>query len=633
MGGSRLRLYAPFLALAVVQALIITVAPSTSRSGPDVAFDPGGPAATEAGEPDHQEEWELVLEDEEPDGAAFESVDDVEDRAAGEGAGGTAATPAGGGSPGIADDGPGGDDGSSEDDGSSQDDGSVGGGGQEGDAPAPADPSADDPGGSATAARGGGTDGPTGDASHCTANGRQHGVTYHAPPCQPTWPDGADNGGATYRGVTEDTVRIVLFREIKNEHVATLLNQEGLARTMAQEEAFLDAAEEFLNEHYEFYGREVDLILHAAQRCPETPPDIPACRWEAQHIVDTYEPFMVLWPVPLYADVFDVFVRNQVIAVGGWHFDARYFNERRPFRYDLFMDGTRSAELLGEYYCKKLANQNASNSGRMIHPTIGARDQVPRRLGIITPEGDAFTGPAQRLAQIVADCDEEAPVIQRYPSDIEQAQRNANANIEAMIEGKVTTVVCVCDPIAPINRTIAASRQNYYPEHLLPGSGLLDYDKLGRLYEPSQWTHAFGPGHLQVYPPFSETDATRMWRATGRSGEPCQGCNLPGSYYLLAGSMVQNAGPNLNPQTVERGMVQAGASGGWEQTGGRADIVMLRFGRNDYTGIADAREVYWDSSARSTLDGRPGAYVALDRGRRFTHGELTSQFNVPVKPQ
>ena len=43
-------------------------------------------------------------------------------------------------------------------------------------------------------------------------------------------------------GVTDDTVRVVFFREQKNEHVASLLRLEGLARTNAEEEAFLDAA-------------------------------------------------------------------------------------------------------------------------------------------------------------------------------------------------------------------------------------------------------------------------------------------------------------------------------------------------------------------------------------------------------
>jgi hypothetical protein len=620
MAASRLRLYAPFLALALVQALIITVAPSTGTGpGQEVAFaegdagfeagdaaatvpGDGGAGGTGDGEPLSFDEVAVGEE-----GAADDTGTFPEDPGApvGDGAGGAPQTAEGAGGEEAAGSGP---------------DAGDGGG----------EPTAGGDGATAQAAAAAPDGG--GDRSHCTDDGRQHGVVVHAPPCQPTWPAGADNGGATYRGVTGDEVRIVFFREQKNQHVERLLNQEGLARTVAEEEAFLRASEEFLNKHYETYGRKVKLILHLAEECPETPPDIPACRREAQRIVEQHQPFMVLWPVPLYPDVFDVFARNQVIAIGGWHHDARYFNDRRPYRYDVFMDGTRTAEMTGEYYCKKLANGSASHAGRVIHASIGTRD-TPRKLGIITPEGDAYTGPAQRLIQIVSGCDAQPPVLVRYQSDIERAQSQAAANIQALIDAGATTVVCLCDPIAPIFRTLAMTQQRYYPEHLLAGSGLLDYDKLGRLYEPSQWAHAFGPSHLGAAIPHRDTDASKVWRDVGRSGDPCLACNLPWSYYQLAGAMIQNAGPNLTPQTVERGTFAAGARGSWQETGGRADVVMASYGPGDHTGVANAREVYWSPSARSGLDNRAGAYVAVDRGRRYEHGQWPTAFAVPAAPQ
>jgi hypothetical protein len=597
MGSSRLKLYAPFLALLLVQAMFIALAPS--RGTGDVAFGEAG-----AGEDGFEGEG---FDDADFNGEDFdgENVDGGED---GDLQGEDIAF----------------------EDGEDPDAADAGDGGDGGDAPGAGASSGGGGGGGGASGGSGGGSGGGGDTSHCK-NGKQHDVVYHAPPCKPKF--SGDNGGATYQGVTADEVRIVFFRERKNPHVAALLNQEGLARTDAEEEAYLKAAEEFVNKRYEFYGRKVRFILHHAQECPETPPDVPACRREARRIVDQHKPFMVLWPVPLYPDVFDEFAKRQVIAVGGWHFDKRYFADRRPFRYDIFMDGTSTVEMLGEFYCKKMARKNASHSGRVIHPTIGARDEVPRRLGIISPEGDAFNGPVQRLSQIVAGCDRQAPVVARYQSDIERAQSQSASNIQQMINGNVTTVVCICDPIAPIFRASAMTQQNYYPENLLAGSGLLDYDKLGRLYDPAQWAHAFGPGHIQVYPRFADSDAVKVWRDVGRSGEPCQGCNLPWVYYSFAASAVQNAGPNLTPQTVERGMLSAPPSGGWQQTGGRDDIVLFRFGRGDYTGVSDAREVYWDSSATSRLDGRPGAYVALNKGRRYTKGQFDGSFGFPVSPR
>jgi hypothetical protein len=202
--------------------------------------------------------------------------------------------------------------------------------------------------------------------------------------------------------------------------------------------------------------------------------------------------------------------------------------------------------------------------------------------------------------------------------------------VAALIQNRVTTVVCMCDPIAPVFLTGGLTSNSYFPENLLPGLGLLDFDKLGRLYDQQQMQHMFGPSHLGNAIPHNESDATRVWRDVGRSGEPCQSCNLPWSYSSLLGTMIQNAGPNLNPGTVERGMLTAEPRGGWEQTGGRGEIVLTKFGQGDYTGLADYREVHWSGQARSPIDGRAGAYVPMNDGRRYQLGQLPGGFNIPV---
>jgi hypothetical protein len=196
---------------------------------------------------------------------------------------------------------------------------------------------------------------------------------------------------------------------------------------------------------------------------------------------------------------------------------------------------------------------NATNRGRVIHPPIGARGEVPRKVGIITPENEAYLLGAQRLQQRIAACDDHEPIVVTYISDIEQSPRQTTANIGALIDAGVTTVMFHADPIVPIFRTYGMTRQGYYPEHLMVGVGLLDYDKVGRLYDPNQWVHAFGPSHLNHPLPIAEQEASIVWRETGRSGNACGACQLSWSYYNLAASLIQMAGPNLTPQTVERG--------------------------------------------------------------------------------
>ena len=520
------------------------------------------------------------------------------------------------------------------------DDGEPGTGATAGtEAPGPGSPT-----GSGATPGGGGVVGPTtgptsgptsgpgggGDTSHCSPDGRQTAILYYAPPCAPKW-EGGDNGGATWQGVTADTVTVAVFQEQRNEAVTQILAAEGLRESRAAEDDYTAVFEDFLNEHFEFYGRRLELVPFPAPSCPETPPEPAPCTAEANRLIQEVKPFAVIWPVPTYPEIFDIFAANGVISLGGWHHDNSYFAGRRPFRWDVLMDGTRTAELVGEYYCKKMAGQMATHTGRVIHRDIGLRGQVPRRLGILTPESDAHERAAKRLAEVVAGCgDPQPPEIVLYSQNIVTATQQASANTQAFIAADVTTIVCLCDPIAPVFRTTNMTRNEYFPENLIAGSGLLDFDKIGRLYDKAQMAHAFGPSHLQVQPPHSQSDASIVWRDQGRSGDACGSCNLPASYYQLIGTMIQVAGPHLDPFTVERGMLALPDRGGWAESGRDPTKVLARFGSGDHTLVSDAKIVYWSNTASSTIDNRPGSWVPLDGGRRWTPGTFTSDFRIPV---
>ena len=158
----------------------------------------------------------------------------------------------------------------------------------------------------------------------------------------------------------------------------------------------------------------------------------------------------------------------------------------------------------------------------------------------------------------------------------------------------------MCDAIAPVFMTNGMTQNSYFPEHVLPSANLLDYDVLGRLYDPAQWTHAFGPSQLVNPVPFSQSDAAKIWRASGRPGEPCASCNLVTGYVNLVGGMLQAAGPGFSPLAVEAAYVGNRYSPRWVgRVQGRPDRLPHQFGPDDYNAISDYREVYWAGTARS----------------------------------
>ena len=480
-----------------------------------------------------------------------------------------------------------------------------------------------------TGSGGGGGSQAAGDTSHCKGD-RQHDVIYNAPPCIPKWPDGADNGGATYPGVTDKEIRFIMFQCQSNPQVDAILASQGLAASDAETDAMLDAWAKVINKYYETYGRTFKWERIRGD-CPTTPPDPAKARQAAAEVAKKK-------PMFVYASgggsaAADTFAQAGIITVGiQWNINSFYAG-RRPFRWDIFPNADETADWMAEYYCKKMAKKPASNAGSVIHPSIGGRNTI-RKLGIIVPDdGTGVILPAaQRVKRLVDECAGSNSLIITYQSDINRAEEQTRATVAALIENKITTVTCMCDPIAPTFSTNGMTRNNYYPEHLLAGMGLLDYDVLGRLYDKAQWQHAFGLSQLAQQPPFEQTDAARVWRAAGNSGNPCAACNLLSGYMSLVAGMINGAGPNLNPGTVEGAFIGRKYSrGGWAETGGRADVYLIKFGPNDYNAISDYREVIWDASAPSPIDGKPGAYVSMKGGRRYSGGEQTNDFSIPAR--
>ncbi|HUS61337.1 MAG TPA: hypothetical protein VMY34_04010, partial [Acidimicrobiales bacterium] len=455
-------------------------------------------------------------------------------------------------------------------------------------------------------------------------------IVYNAPPCAPKWA-GGDNGGATYTGVTATELKFFMMQCQPNEQVDAILATQGLAATDEEVDAMGIALVDFMNKYYEFYGRKLTWE-RAHMDCPTTPPD-PAKARQAGVEVAKKHPFAV-YAAGGGSATADALAQNGILTVGTAWNGREFYAGRRPYRWDIFPNSTESADWMVEYYCKKLAKGTATNAGRLIHPTIGGRD-TPRKLGIIVPDDGTGTilPAAKGVAAGVKGCTGQSVPIFTYQSDINRAQEQTRVTVAGLIDAKVTTVTCMCDPIAPVFLTNGLTQNNYYPEHWMAGLGLLDYDVLGRLYDPAQWNHAFGISQLSEPIPFEETDAAKVWRATGHEGNPCAGCNLLTGYMLAIGQMIQSAGPNLNPLTVEQALVgNQFHRGGWAETGGQASVYLIRYGPEDYNSISDFREAYWDATATSKIDGKQGAYISMNKGRRYAGGELDNSFTVPAKP-
>jgi hypothetical protein len=455
-----------------------------------------------------------------------------------------------------------------------------------------------------------------GDTTHCV-NGHQFGELATAPPCTPHFV--GNNGGATWTGVTGDTIKVVYYREKDNPAVAAILQGAGLYSNPTDQQAFIAAANKFITSHYELYGRKLAIEFYQGN-CSPAPPD-PACyRQDVNRLVSSKHPFAVIYDNNTNSpDFFDELSKLQTINWGGWHFTDSFSAQHRPWHWDVYTSGDYQAVETGEYWCNRLANKPARFAGDV------ALQTMTRKVAIVVPAYPTTVEAAHHLQAIINGCAPNSAEVIAYSSDTSTATAQATNDVAKERQDGITSILWFSDPIAPVYGTNAESSQGYHPEEVLVGSGLLDYDVLAQLYNPDEWKHAFGPSDIQDALPFSKTDAAIVWRTAGQSGDPYSSANLPWSYFASLSYILNQTGPTLNPGTFER----AAFGGPWPNywmLNHDASHPWLKWGPNPsavgaYAGISDAREVYWDPSATSPVNGKKGSYATLNNHARFRIGQ------------
>jgi hypothetical protein len=110
----------------------------------------------------------------------------------------------------------------------------------------------------------------------------------------------------------------------------------------------------------------------------------------------------------------------------------------------------------------------------------------------------------------------------------------------------------------------------------------------------------------------------------GNSGNAYSGAQLQWTYWAITAAGLQMAGPTLNPGTFEQALLSGSIDTQPYAVSKNPNLTYVHFGTGDYTATSDAKEAYWDAGATSPIDGKAGAYVALNKGRRYRLGEWTA---------
>jgi hypothetical protein len=423
----------------------------------------------------------------------------------------------------------------------------------------------------------------------------------YSPPC---YAFTGDNGGATSRGVTADTIT-VSYRLTSDPNLLVLLGSLGgvpLDETNEEMEATAQALVEYFNANFEFYGRKIELASYEGRGLI-----LPEFTGGGQDAA-TNDSIKVANEIQAFADITgltqpyaDALGRNQVISIGAPYMSREWFEDHRPYAWSTVPDCTATAELSAIYSNNRLFGRDANWAG----DDLGGQ----RSLAVVAPNNleyqqcvDVYQGQVEAAGNEVA-------LKLSYILDPAQLQAQAAGIMAKLKDEGTTSVSCACDPVMQMYLAQEASAANYYPEWLIAGVGFIDLDLGGQIISknaPDQWVHAFG-GSPSAAPQPPETSVAYAAYRSVRQDEPSLLVDQIYNQLLTLALGIQMAGPDLTPETFETGL--------FAYPGGTGQAGTWDFSPGHYTPVTDIREIWWDPDQISPFNGQPGTYV--DNAQRY----------------
>jgi len=495
----------------------------------------------------------------------------------------------------------------------------------------------------------------SGDTSHCDG-GREFAasVAWFAPPCVAGTPGGVDptNGGATYRsGVTADRIEIVDYITNYGAEINAILQAQHQLVTAEEGKKFDAAMQTFLNKNFVLWGRKIHIDTVAGQ-CNYQDDNciIP----ELQGVIKTYHPYMMFWFTTVCPECFAYIASQGVIAVGGLGFSGEFAKENAPFYYSATASSTLIEEAFAEWWCSSMSSVNSSRTVTYTGNQNGNQkfNGQKRVLGFISPnkpdnENTITDYLWPRLQQL---CGENPNTFHHYwyAQDINTAAQQVQAGNAQMDTptNPATSVVCICDIVAPEFTYQGEENNNYWPENLIADVQGMGQDASAQPYDatfscpsgnsstPCAFDDALGVTNGDTPEDQNNDPGTRIWHLGGGSGalpSDSQGDQLSGilaselaQQWVMMSTLIENAGPRLDPWSMQKLALQIPAVSG-------GDHPTLQFSADDWHWTRSVRVVWWDPHRPSPYNKQPGTWVTWpSKGTWFTLSHFPDEPNGPA---
>ena len=441
----------------------------------------------------------------------------------------------------------------------------------------------------------------------CPDRDKQTTTSSYSPPC---YAFSGDNGGATSRGVTGDTITVA-YRNTSDPNLFKLLATLGgvpLDESNEEIAATAQALIDYFNQNYQFYGRTLKLVGYdgRGQLLQEF--------LGAGQDAATNDSIKVANEIGAFADVTaltqpyaDALARNKVVNVGAPYMSQQWFEARRPYSWSNLPDCTSVSNASATYTNRRLLGRPAEWAGSDLH----GKD---RTLAVIAPNNLEYQQCVDAFENGIQKGGHEISLRLDYTLDVATLQTQAASLLAKVKSSNVTSVSCACDPIMQMYLAQEADAQDYHPEWLVAGVGFIDQDLGGQIISgkaPGQWDRAFGASRW-AEAPSPQTSEAYAAHKTVRQDEPSQLVDTIYAQLLTLALGVQMAGPDLTPQNFETGLFA------YPESSGQAGLWDFR--PDHYTPVVDLREIWWDPERVSPFNGQKGTWV--DNGTRWRDADI-----------
>jgi hypothetical protein len=470
----------------------------------------------------------------------------------------------------------------------------------------------------------------------CTPGTPQFPGAY-APPCLPTFT--GNNGGATYNGVTSNTITLAQIEYPTSANEQELEAQAAAAGDAPQlttsqvEQVFVN----YFNQAYQLYGRHVVIkpVTATGNSTLEAlgQDQVQACA-DATNIADQVHAFAetgIIYELQTGGSApFSQCAANDHLVEfeGNPYYGENVSQAENPYVWSTVPSCTNIAAQMAEVIGTELAGQKASYAG-----DASLKSSV-RKFGTFIPNVDSYIGcngsanstEVKLLTQTYHVPLSAVDTFFHYDLDIATFAQSTQQAIVQFKAAGVTTIVLACDPFSLGLLTKAAAAQNYHPEWLLEGTAATDTDTEAQTYDPAEVDgHLFGVSEANA-----TTDIYGPSSPAGILYQKLTGHQIPnetdGDYSQLVEifDALQAAGPDLTPQNLARGLhglpvlgAPSYSYGAWSWNQGPTG----QAGAGEHSAVIDARFVWWNANAVSPVNGMKGTFVAIDNGKRWGLGQ------------